>query len=471
MQILTTNNDEQELIERVRAAGQEHVFRFWDELSDQARKSLLSQLREIDFELMAMLAEKFIQSGKSTTAKGELEPAEFIPLPESPDEQVQASLAREAGEKALTDGRVAAFLVAGGQGTRLGFHGAKGKFPISPVKHKSLFQLHAEKIRALGRKYGAAIPWYIMTSETNHKETVGFFEQESYFGLKTDDVIFFTQQMVPALDPHGKLILAAKDRIFQNPNGHGGSLSALKHRGALEDMRARDIDLIFYFQVDNVLVKMCDPVFLGYHVLQNAEMSAKVCAKSGPGEKVGVLGRVDGKLGVIEYSDLSDDEKNARNEDGSLKFQAGNIAIHAFNVDFVERENRGGLRLPWHVAHKKIAFADPLGKRVEPEAPNGYKFETFVFDALGDAGKTVFLEVRREDEFSPVKNKTGDDSPETARRDMVRQYGRWLQAAGAILPENVDGLNLEISPLKALSAEEFAADAAAIKIVDGLYLE
>jgi UDP-N-acetylglucosamine/UDP-N-acetylgalactosamine diphosphorylase len=352
---------------------------------------------------------------------------------------------------------VAAFLVAGGQGTRLGYSGPKGKFRISPIKEKSLFQLHAEKILAMSRKYRANIPWYIMTSDTNHQETVDFFETCEYFGLNPKDVVFFSQEMIPALDANGRLILDAKDHIFTNPNGHGGSLSALKKSGALEDMRRRGIDLIFYFQVDNVLVKICDPVFLGYHVQNQAHMSTKVVAKTDPYEKVGVLGRMNGRLGVIEYSDLSDEQKEARNPDGSLKFGAGNIAIHVLNVDFVEQENQGGLRLPWHIAHKKIPYLDENGKRIEPKEPNGYKFETFVFDALGDAEKTVILEVKREEEFSPVKNAQGVDSPATARRDMINLFGSWLEKAGVPIPRdsqnNVKG-KIEISALFALDEEE-----------------
>lgn len=406
---------------------------------------------------------------------GTFEPAEFTPLPETPEEISLFCQARGIGEKALRDGRVAAFLVAGGQGTRLGFDGPKGKFPVSPVKNKTLFQLHSEKILALSKKYDVIIPWYIMTSETNHQETVDFFVAHDYFGLNSKNVMFFRQEMIPALDPYGRLILDEKDHIFRNPNGHGGSLSALKKSGALDDMKSRGIDLIFYFQVDNVLVKICDPDFIGSHLQEQAEMSAKVVTKTDPGEKVGVLGRIDGKLGVIEYSDLAEAEKTARNPDGTLKFRAGSIAIHILNVDFVELENEGGLKLPWHMAHKKVAHVDEEGNRVEPDEPNGYKFETFVFDALGDAKETVFLEVKREEEFSPVKNAKGIASPETARRDMVNQFRRWLEQAGVQIPTDcnnaANGL-IEISPLFALDGDDLKVKVNSdLKIEDKLYLE
>ncbi|MFQ5707986.1 MAG: UTP--glucose-1-phosphate uridylyltransferase [bacterium] len=475
MTIHAQSQSEREIIQRVHEAGQEHVFRFLNELSSASRRQLFDQLESIDWQMLSQLYRDFIHSPGSHSISGELEPAEVIPIPNSKEQMQAAHAAKLTGEAGLRQGRVAAFLVAGGQGTRLGFSGPKGLFPVSPVKQKSLFQLHAEKIKAASRRYGTTIPWYIMTSETNHEETANFFATHEFFGLNAEDIIFFSQDMVPALDPRGKLILDAKDHIFTNPNGHGGSLLSLKKSGALQDMRRRGIDLIFYFQVDNVLVKMCDPVFLGYHIRQGAQMSAKVVSKTDPQEKVGVVGRIDGRLGVIEYSDLSDAEKQARNPDGSLKFAAGNIAIHVLDVAFVEQENQGGLRLPWHVAHKKVPYLDEHGHRIEPEEPNGYKFEAFVFDALGDAESAVILEVKREEEFSPVKNARGVDSPETARQDMSNLFGTWLEKAGVAVPRdaenNVVG-NVEVSPLFALDEEEFLQKTTSgLRFTENLYLE
>ncbi len=475
MKVKSTNPAEQKIIQRVYQAGQGHVFRFWDELTESSRQKLLSQLAKIDFDLLEYFYMHLIKNSNVKSHQLSLEPVECITLPKSQEEEQKFARAREVGEQALREGRVAAFLVAGGQGTRLNFPGPKGKFPITPVKNKSLFQLHAEKILALSRKYGKTIPWYIMTSATNHDETVEFFAANHYFGLNSPDVYFFQQAMVPALDENGRLILDAKDHIFTNPNGHGGSLSALKESGALDDMRRRGIDLIFYFQVDNVLVKICDPVFLGFHLTEQAEMSAKVVAKEDPLEKVGVFGRINGRVGVIEYSDLSDEEKVARNPDGSLKYRWGNIAIHVLNVEFVEKENRGGLRLPWHRAYKKIPYLDEQGQLIYPEEPNGYKFETFVFDALGDAERCVILEVKRKEEFSPVKNARGVDSPETARRDMVNLFGSWLEKCGVKVPrdrdQNVIG-SIEISPLFALEFEDLQKKIDSnFKFTDPLYLE
>lgn len=457
MRIITDHPDEQELIEQVYEANQEHVFRFWNDLSETSRKKLLQQLRTIDLELLDKLFHEFILAPSPPKAHARFEPAEFVNIPHTPEELDHFREVQEAGQDALRRGRVAALLVAGGQATRLGFCGPKGVFPVSPIKGKSFFQLYAEQLKALSRKYGVVIPWYIMTSQANHHQTLDFFEKHGYFGLSTSDVFFFQQEMIAALDRNGRLVLDDRDHIFTNPNGHGGVLSALKRSGALNDMRCRGTDLIFYFQVDNILAKICDPVFLGFHIRQRAQMSAKVVSKRHADEKLGVLGKIDGRLGVIEYSDLSDADKMAQNPDGGLKFRAGNLAIHVFDLEFLEDEIKQGSRLPWHVAHKRIPFLDRAGKRIEPDTPNGYKFETFVFDAFRDAERTVILEVKRNEEFSPVKNATGLDSPETARRDLANYFAAWLERAGIPIPKDAQG-NLhgavEISPLFALNEEE-----------------
>lgn len=474
MDVSSLNAAVRAVVEKAIAAGQEHIFRYWDELSASSRAKLLQQLREIDFDLMQELCEKYVRNADARFHFETLQPADFIPLPQTPEEETRFAAAKATGAEALRGGRVAAFLVAGGQGSRLGFSGPKGKFPVSPVKSKTLFQLHAEKLLATMRRYDVTIPWYIMTSETNHGETVSFFQENDYFGLSTTDVMFFKQEMIPALDPQGKFFLEAKDSIFRNPNGHGGSLSALKKSGALDDMARRGIDLLSYFQVDNVLVNICDPVFIGFHLQEEAEMSAKIVTKTDPLEKVGVLAWINGRLGVVEYSDLPEAEMQARNADGTLKYRAGSIAIHVFNREFIERENEGGLRLPWHLAHKKIAHLDDSGRLVQPDEPNGYKFETFVFDALGDARKAVFLEVRRQEEFSPVKNAEGTDSAATARRDMCNLFGGWLEKAGVSVPRDQEGNvtgRVEISPLFALDADELAQKVdAGLRFEDGLYL-
>jgi UDP-N-acetylglucosamine/UDP-N-acetylgalactosamine diphosphorylase len=262
----------------------------------------------------------------------------------------------------------------------------------------------------------------------------------------------------------GKFILESKGVIFMNPNGHGGSLLALKKSGALDEMRKRGIEEIFYYQVDNVLVKICDPLFIGYHHLAKAEMSTKVVSKAHPEEKVGITALVNGRLGIIEYSDLTKEQMHERGKSGALKFDGGNIAVHMIRVDFVERMNKGGLRLPYHKAVKHVAGIDEKGKEIPADVKNGMKFETFVFDALGEAKNSVTMEVRRENEFSPVKNAEGEDSPATARKHLVAMWSRWMLAAGLNLPKSEEGMSpwsIEISPLTALDAEELIAKAKA----------
>jgi UDP-N-acetylglucosamine/UDP-N-acetylgalactosamine diphosphorylase len=264
--------------------------------------------------------------------------------------------------------------------------------------------------------------------------------------------------MMPSVDFEGRLILSAKDRIFMNPNGHGGVFPALKRSGALEDMEERGITQLFYFQVDNPLVKIADPLFIGYHLLADADMSTKVVKKENPEEKVGVLGYIDGALSVIEYSELSRDDKYARRGDGELKFNAGNTAIHLLNVEFIRREIEEGFKLPYHAAKKKIPYIDEEGNLVEPDRPNGLKFETFIFDALRDAKRSINMEIIREEEFSPLKNKEGADSPESVKEALVNLYANWCEAAGVKIPRDregkVKGL-IEISPLFALDRENF----------------
>ncbi len=403
-------------------------------------------------------------------------PANVIAMPRTKEQIQKANEAREIGEHILRSGKVGIILVAGGQGTRLGFHGPKGKFPITPVRHKSLFQHHGEKILALSKRYQIILPWYIMTSEINHDETLDFFDKNKYFNLDPSNIFFFQQQMIPGVDEKGKMFLEQKNRIFTNPNGHGGTLQALRHSGALEDLTRRGIEELFYFQVDNVLVQICDPVFLGYHIQAKTEMSSKVLAKRDPYEKVGVIGFLNGKLTVIEYSDLSPLEIEDRNLDGTLKFNAGSIAIHIINRFFIEKLTDGTIHLPYHLARKKIPYFDDSGKSVSPSKPNGYKFEMFIFDALQYTANSVVMEVDRKVEFSPVKNAEGEDSANTAQRDLCNMYGNWLEQAGVKISkkgqnENLDG-KLEISPIFALDIEEFLAKTPeGLKFYDGLYVE
>lgn len=442
------HSSKDELIVFLTKFGQQHILKYWNQLNLPEKDHLISQIRSIDFEHL----EELYQMAKSqNSVKKHVipEPANIMTLDKR---KIHDSGMVQIGEDALKDGKVAAFLVAGGQGSRLGFNGPKGIYPISPVKKKSLFQVHSEKLLATGKKYGVEIPWYIMTSETNDESTRTFFKKNKYFGYSCENIMFFKQGMMPALDKNGKLILDSVSHIFVSPNGHGGSIKALWESGAINDMQKRGIEYIFYFQIDNVLTNICDPVFIGYHIEGHSEMSSKVVRKAYPEEKMGVICSMEGKMGVLEYSDMTNEEMYALNPDGSLKFWAGSIASHVINVNFIERENNKGFRLPYHIAEKSIPYLDDNGRRVLPEEKNGYKFETFVFDALADSKNPITIEVERDMEFSALKNKEGKDSPESVRDDLLRIYKAWLSHAGIKVPENIT--NMEISPFFALDGQD-----------------
>ncbi|MGQ9854186.1 MAG: UTP--glucose-1-phosphate uridylyltransferase [Candidatus Oleimicrobiaceae bacterium] len=450
----------QELRQRFEQAGQGHVFRFWDKLSSNEREQLLTQAASIDLDLMAELWRRYILTPQARYFSGRLARPDIIPLPTTPKQRARARVARARGEEALRTGQVGVVLVAGGQGSRLGWPHPKGTLPIGPVTGKSLFQLHAEKLLAISLRVKKPIPWYIMTSETTHEETVAFFHDHAFFGLPASQVHFFAQRMIPALDAQGKFFLAAPHRIFTNPDGHGGLLRALATNGMLRDMAERGLKWLFYFQVDNVLVKICDPIFLGYHLLEGAEVSAKVLRRRHGLEKMGIAGKVNGRAAVVEYSDLPPEKLKSVTPRGDLRYWAGSIGIHVFNVAFLRRLHESGFSLPYHVAHKKIPHLDAEGRTIEPARENGYKFEQFIFDVLPQAEKVVFMEVAREEEFSPIKNDNGVDSPETARRDLMCQWAQWLERAGYRVPRKANGEPahaIEISPLRALDAEELAA--------------
>lgn len=400
-----------------------------------------------------------------------LEPAPYYqcapcaPCPPRPESAESATddAARGRGVELLRAGKVAAFTVAGGQGTRLGWNGPKGTFPATPVTGKPLFRVFAEQILAAQKKYGARIHWYIMTSPLNDAATRSFLLDNNCFGLDRGDIIMFPQGVMPSFDADGRLLLAGPDTLALNPDGHGGSLRALAASGAIAQMQADGVEHISYFQVDNPLVHVLDPRFIGLHVGapdSSAEMSSKMVAKAYPAEKVGVFCRANGKVQVVEYSDLPQDLAEARNADGTLRFNAGSVALHMIGVEFVARltEDPHAFALPFHRADKKVPHYDlERSVMVEPDTPNGIKLETFVFDALTLAESSIVVETPREDEFAPIKNAHGSDSPATSHALQIDRAARWLEANGVTVPRTDDGTvdaRIEISPLTALEPED-----------------
>ncbi len=456
----------EEVRRRLDRIGQAHVLRFHDSLAPDARNALLLQVRDIEPERLPALIEQYIKKKPLAALSGEPEPAPYYARDGAgPGGHWDRAKARAAGEDLLRRGKVAAFTVAGGQGSRLGFDGPKGIFQGTPVTRKPLFAVLAEWIIASQQRYGSTIPWYIMTSPINHETTVSFFRTHGCFGLSETNIMFFSQGVLPSLEiGTGKLLLDERAVIAVNPDGHGGSLRALFTSGAVDDMRRRGIEQISYVQIDNPLARVIDPVFIGLHAAapdSSAEMSSKMVAKTDPAEKVGVFCRVAGKTCVIEYSDLPPTLAAQRGPDGRLRFCAGSIAIHMISVDFVSRLNVGGdFGLPLHRAEKKVPFIDPeSGRKIQPEKPNAVKLEAFVFDALPLCRRSLVYETDRIDEFAPIKNAEGADSPATCAAIQTERAARWLEANGVKVPRDDHGTplcTLEISPLTAMEPQDLA---------------
>jgi len=370
---------------RLAEHGQEHLLAFYDQLDAPQKARLLEQVAAIDFEQLSGLIRSHVLSRPQVRLPEHVLPPPIRPArPSDPASVAAYDSARRRGEELISRGKVAALVVAGGAGTRLGFDGPKGCLPVTAVKGKSLFQVFAEQLLATQRRYGAVVPWYVMTSLSNDQTTRRFFAENDFFGLDPSDVLFFAQGQMPALSFDGKVLLAEKDQLAWSPDGHGGCLPALRRSGALEDMARRGVEYISYFQVDNPLVRCVDPLFIGLHAEAGAGMSAKVLPKRQPKEKLGNFCTVDGRVTVIEYSDLPDELAFATRDDGTLVFNAGSIAIHVLSRWLVEELTAGGAcRLPFHRADKEVPYIDANGDRVQPEEPNAAKLEMFIFDALG----------------------------------------------------------------------------------------
>ncbi len=461
---MTTRDDAAVSIDEIRQRladnGQEHLLRFWNDLSPVERAELTADLAAVDFRLMNRLIEEWVLHEPPAEHFNAIAPIPLIPKvePGRPD----AKEALEAGEEALRAGRVGLFLVAGGQGTRLGFDGPKGSYPIGPISKKSFFAFHAEKIHNLQRRYGCVLPWYIMVSDANDAATQAFFREHAYFGLDPANIAFLRQRMVPCVDGGGKFFLAEKSRLATNPNGHGGCIPAMVENGVIADARARGIDTLSYFQVDNWTAKVADPYFIGYHVLRQAEMSSKNQRKNHVREAVGVHCSCDSEYRVIEYSELDIYPQLLEiDAEGNMVHSAGNPAIHILSVEFVERIYAHYDDFPWHRAHKKIPYIGEDGTLVEPAKPNGYKFETFIFDALRFVRHApVALEIDRAGEYTPIKSFSGENSVEAAWHSMNGYWAQWLEAAGYAVPRDESGnvaITIEISPKFALTQDEFVA--------------
>ncbi len=446
-----------DLRHRLASHGQEHVLRWWQDIDDRGQRQLADQLAACDLDQLARLTHDIHDGGEDDpTARSHraIPPRDLIRLSDLSGDPERVARAGEVGREMLARGEVGALVVAGGQGTRLGFPHAKGLFPIGPVSGAVLLAFLCGQVRARQRQSDARIPYYVMTSDATHDELVAAFEAQDGFGLEPEDVVFFRQGNMPAVDASsGRLLLSERDSLALSPDGHGGLIAALRNGRVFDDLRRRGVRTLFYHQVDNPCASLCDPLYLGLHRLANSELSTKVVAKRDADEKMGVLVDVDGHTQIIEYSDFPAEVARRTEADGSLRFWAGNTAIHAIEVEFLRRLSNEPDSLPLHRALKKVAHLDATGTHIDPAEPNAWKFERFLFDALPLAARALVVETAREREFNPVKNASGNDSPETCRAALQAIWKGWLADAGADVPPDAV---VEIAPEFALDAEELS---------------
>jgi UDP-N-acetylglucosamine/UDP-N-acetylgalactosamine diphosphorylase len=444
-----------ELTAKIAPFKQVHLLDFWDKLDEAGQKRLAEQIERIDFALLDKLyrGRGNMASFRELAERSSPPPAFRLDKSQNP---YTLEMAHQHAEAALRAGKVGAILVAGGQGTRLGFDHPKGMYVVGPVSQRTLFQIHLEKIVAASKRYGVRIPLYMMTSPATHEETIEFFKENKNFGLPDEDLLVFCQGTMPAVEEStGRVLLESPGQIALSPDGHGGMLAAMDREGALKDIERRGIEHLFYFQVDNPLVDICGREFLGYHLLSGSELSTQVICKREPLERVGNVVEVDGRLMVIEYSDLPDEVAKRRNADGSLTIWAGSIAVHIFSAAMLRRLAKDAEALPFHLARKRVACLDEHGALLEPKLPNAIKFERFIFDLMPSAKNSIVVEIDPKEGFGPLKNAPGSatDTPEMVRSMMIAQHRRWLEAAGAKVAANVP---VEIGPHFALDEEELA---------------
>eukprot|EP00931_Biecheleriopsis_adriatica_P044576 TRINITY_DN2550_c0_g1_i1.p1 TRINITY_DN2550_c0_g1~~TRINITY_DN2550_c0_g1_i1.p1 ORF type:complete len:505 (+),score=127.53 TRINITY_DN2550_c0_g1_i1:83-1516(+) len=455
----------EEMRARFTEAGQSQVFRYIDEGKATAAEArdLLAQLADLDLDYVAGSHKSAMAEASAAAQAVDLQPPDDFTCLSDTSEAATAGW-EKLGLEAVGRGEVAACVLAGGQGTRLGFDGPKGCYDICLPSSKPLFQIFAERLlrlMTLAKEAGGVrprIPFLIMTSPINHEETQQFFEKHSFFGMDRDDVWFFQQGTLPCLTPEGKIILESAGTMATAPDGNGGLYPALKKSGCLERLQSSGVKSLHVFSVDNPLCRPADPRFVGYCLSKNADCGNKCVWKASPEEKVGVVAKRGGRSGVVEYSELDDGRKNQRDRNGRLVFGAGNICNHFFSVDFLANVVVPKMATMFHLAHKKIPYAGEDGATVKPESNNGIKLEAFVFDVFPMSERMAILETRREEEFAPVKNAPGaaTDSPDTARAMVNALCRSWVQQAGGTVEGDSSAI-LEISPLLSYAGEGLSA--------------
>ncbi|MBQ7325656.1 MAG: UDPGP type 1 family protein [Clostridia bacterium] len=399
-----------EIRDLLRLHGQEKLLRHYESLPADAQERLAVQLRAVDWSLLSLLGGE-----NHTNPRGELAPLGALELAEIEKDRARYT---EAGIEAIQAGKIAAVLLAGGQGTRLGWDKPKGTYNIGITRPLYIFECLIRNLQDVTDMAGRAIPLYIMTSDKNNADTVAFFEEHDYFGYGKENVRFFVQEMAPAVSFDGDLYLEAPDRLALSPNGNGGWFSSLERSGCLAEMRELGVEWLNAFAVDNVCQRICSPDFVGATLLSGSDCGAKVVSKAFPTEKLGVLCLEDGKPSIVEYYEMTDDMITLRDDRGELLYRFGVILNYLFKIEsLVEISNR---HLPVHMAEKKVPYIDEDGNFIKPTEPNGFKFESLILDMIHMMDACLAYEVVRETEFAPVKNATGVDSVESARELLKR---------------------------------------------------
>lgn len=450
----------QEAYRRTSNYGQEHLLKYFNELSLSEKENLVYQILNIDFEFITSLYENLVKEKRHEKTE-DIKPLQACKLEDVSENEKEDYY--KIGIEKIKSGKIAALLLAGGQGSRLGHVGPKGAFDIGLPSHKSLFQLQCERLMNISKKCGKYITWYIMTSHINHRDTIQFFEDNDYFGYLKENIVFFKQGMLPTVDSHGKILLSEKGKVSMGPNGNGGCFLALRDEGILKDMKLRGIEWVHLYGVDNALVRVADPYFIGFTVKTELPASSKAVAKKSPSEKAGVFCYRDSRPSVIEYTELPLEMAHKTDIDGNLIYDNANIISHLLKVEFIEEFVNH--EIPFHVANKKISYVDNEGEIIRPNVPNGYKFESFIFDILSYSHDMAALKVKREEEFAPVKNKEGVDSPQTARELMFNLHKQWLLSKG-ITTEELKSKVVVISPLSSYSGENIKKEVVQRKLLE-----
>ena len=409
-------NDIERAKDILKQYNQEHIIRLFDKINEEKQVELAKQVINIDFHKITELYEN--TKKEIEIKEKDIQPISYVDKEKlTPEEKDKYD---KLGEEVIRKGQYAVVTMAGGQGTRLGHSGPKGTFKLDVYgKGKYLFEIFAENLKEANKKYDSIIPWYIMTSRENNKETKEFLEKNNYFGYDKNYVTLFIQGELPLVDTNGKVLVSREMKIKEASDGNGGTYASLRSSGALSDMKERGIKWIFIGGVDNALLKMADVTLLGVTIDKGCHIGSKSVVKANPKEKVGVFCKMNGHPKVIEYTELPEKMAEEVDNNGELKFGESNIICHLFTIDAIEKVSVEPLM--YHTAFKKNSYIDENGKEIIPDEPNSYKFESFIFDALEFFDDMAILRGKREDDFAPVKNKEGADSPKTAK-ELYEKY-------------------------------------------------